>query len=218
MTPERVVELSLFPDIQPDKPVGRILPSVFQGTNAELMAAVAPFYLNGDVMDCTYGEGNWWLKFRPASLVGHDKYKGDGVDFTDLPEPAESYDAVTFDPPYIPAGGYETSTAGDFHDNFGLRQHTRDDLMEMNTNGLAECARVVRFDGFILAKCCDYVSSRKFWLGHVEMIAIAESLGLFVHDLIVHHTGSGPGGHNIFTPIRARRAHSYLLVFTKERR
>ena len=40
---------------------------------------------------------------------------------------------------------------------------------------------------------------------------------LVCHDLIVHHTGSGPGGHNIFTPKRARRHHSYLLVFTPKR-
>lgn len=43
----------------------------------------------------------------------------------------------------------------------------------------------------------------------------AEDLGLATHDVIVHHTGSGPGGHNIFTPKRARRHHSYLLVFRK---
>lgn len=43
----RNVHLSLFPDIQPDKPVGAILPSVFHGTNAALMAAVSPFYLGG---------------------------------------------------------------------------------------------------------------------------------------------------------------------------
>ncbi len=45
MTKLRSVQLSAFPEIQPDKPVGPILPSVFVGTNADLMAAVAPFYL-----------------------------------------------------------------------------------------------------------------------------------------------------------------------------
>jgi hypothetical protein len=41
----------------------------------------------------------------------------------------------------------------------------------------------------------------------------AASLGWFKHDQIVHFTGSGPGGHNIFRVKRARRVHSYLLVF-----
>ena len=43
----------------------------------------------------------------------------------------------------------------------------------------------------------------------------ALALGCWKHDQIVHHTGSGPGGHNIFDPKRARRHHSYLLVFAK---
>ena len=56
MTKPRHVQLSAFPDLQPGKPIGYILPSVFQGTNADLMAAVAPYYLTGSVCDLTYGE------------------------------------------------------------------------------------------------------------------------------------------------------------------
>lgn len=41
--------------------------------------------------------------------------------------------------------------------------------------------------------------------------------GWYKHDQIVHFTGSGPGGHNIFTVRRARRAHSYLIVFVPGR-
>jgi hypothetical protein len=67
VTRARAVAHSLFPDLQPDKPVGPILPSVFTGTNADLIAAVAPFYLRGHVLDCTYGKGKWWNRFRPSS-------------------------------------------------------------------------------------------------------------------------------------------------------
>ena len=121
---ERYVELSLFPDIKPDRPVGYIVPSVFVGSNAELVAAVAPMYLTGSVMDCTYGEGKWWTLFRPDLFVAHDLHKLDGVDFTDLPEPDETYDAVCFDPPYIPNGGFESSTRQDFRDAFGITTAT----------------------------------------------------------------------------------------------
>ena len=81
MTKLRHVQLSAFPDLQPDKPIGYILPSVFQGTNADLMAAVAPYYLTGSVCDLTYGEGKWWDRFTPDPFVAHDKYKLDGVDY-----------------------------------------------------------------------------------------------------------------------------------------
>lgn len=215
MTVARNVQQSLLPDITPDRPIGRILPSVIAGTNADLIAAVAPLYLSGDVCDLTYGEGGWWRKFRPESLVAHDidRTKGDGVDFTALPEADDTYDAVTFDPPYIPQGGYNTSTAQQFANRFGLTSRSRADLWALFDAGLAECARVAR--AWVIVKCTDFVNGGEFHLGHVKVIELASVHGLRVHDLIVHHTGSGPGGHNIFTPLRARRNHSYLIVFRK---
>jgi hypothetical protein len=36
-----------------------------------------------------------------------------------------------------------------------------------------------------------------------------------VHDLIVHHSGGGAGGHNVIDIKRAARVHSYLVVFSK---
>lgn len=216
-TAERHVEMSLFPDVAPDRPVGYIVPSVFVGTNADLMSAVAPMYLTGSVMDCTYGEGKWWTRFRPAPFVAHDLHKVDGVDFTDLPEDEATYDAVCFDPPYIPNGGFESSTTKDFRDAFGITTAKGGEarLWAMIGAGVAECARVLKPGGFLLVKCMDFVYADGLTLGHRRVLDMADHLGLRCHDLIVHHTGSGPGGHNIFTPKRARRHHSYLLVFTK---
>ena len=66
---------------------------------------------------------------------------------------------------------------------------------------------------FVLVKCCDYVNAGRFNLGSYDVLRMADELGLDCHDLIVHFAGTGPGGHNITTIKRARRAHSYLLVF-----
>lgn len=216
----RAVQLSAFPDVQPNKPIGKILPSVFQGTNADLMAAVAPFYLTGSVCDVTYGEGKWWDRFKPDPFVAHDKFKLDGVDFTDLPEDDDTYDTVCFDPPYIPQGGVEKSTKrdADYLGRFGLMESiSQRQLDEMVDGGMAECVRVVKPGGFLLVKCNDYVNGSALTLGHWHVIDRADRLGCIRWDLIVHHTGSGPGGHNIFDPKRARRHHSYLLVFRKGR-
>ena len=66
-----------------------------------------------------------------------------------------------------------------------------------------ECARVTR--GWLLAKCSDFVSGGRFHLGSRWVMDAATAAGLGdPWDVIVHHTGSGPGGHNIFTPVRAR--------------
>lgn len=217
MSTRRDVAQSLFPDLQPDKAIGPILASVFVGSNGELMRAVAPLYLQGSVMDCTYGTGRWWTDYRPVSFVGHDidADKGDGVDFTALPEPDDTYDAVCFDPPYIPQGGVKDQRVASFRQGFGLVSRSETGLWSMIEAGLAECARVARPAGFVLVKCMDYVQSDRLTFGHRRTMDMAERHGLTCHDLIVHHTGSGPGGHNIFVPKRARRHHSYLLVFTK---
>ena len=117
----RPVAQSLFPDHRPDRPVGPLLASVQGGTNADLIAAIAPLYLTGSVLDVTYGEGKWWTRYQPAEFTAHDLYKLDGVDFRHLPEPDDSVDVVCFDPPYIPAGGGSTTrdTRG-FRGRFGL--------------------------------------------------------------------------------------------------
>lgn len=222
----RAVEQSLFPDIRPDKPVGRILPSVFRGTNADLMYAVARYYLDGSVLDVTFGEGAWWQRFTPEPFSAHDKHTLDGVDFTALPEADGSIDTVCFDPPYVTSGGEPSARLVNqsFQSRFGIGVgrlgHSRpDDLGALIAAGLAECARVSR--RYILVKCMEYAQG-----GHpdvdfrdmpFQVRVWAAELGLVTHDVIVHHTGTGPGGHNIFDPKRARREHSYLIVLKHPR-
>lgn len=70
----------------------------------------------------------------------------------------------------------------------------------------------------VLAKCCDFTNGRQFHLGHYVMLKEAERLGLVVEDLIVHASGTGPGGSRISKVLRARRSHSYLLVLRKRGR
>ena len=202
----RHVQPSLWPELAPDRPLGPIVGSVQTGTNSDLIAAVAHLYLTGSVCDLTYGTGGWWRNYRPAGLVCHDldPDKGDGVDFTDLPEADETYDAVTFDPPYVATGGLTTSTTPDYRNRFGLVQRGDYELSDLIRAGLHEAARVSR--RWVLVKCMDAVAHDELRLGHLEVLDTADELGLTVHDLLVHHTGSGPGGHNIYTVRRAAPA------------
>lgn len=222
VTKLRHVQLSAFPDLQPDKPIGYILPSVFQGTNADLMAAVAPYYLTGSVCDLTYGEGKWWDRFTPDPFVAHDKYKLDGVDFTALPEADNTYDTVCFDPPYVLSGGESTSHV-EFQERFGIGMkrmgHNGAQAFEaLMRDGLSEAFRV-SID-WVLVKCMEFAQGGGVDGGFKDVPYLVrrwaeDDHGQRPYDVIVHHTGSGPGGHNIFDPKRARRHHSYLLVFRK---
>lgn len=231
-TKVRPVEMSLFPDLKPDKPVGPILASVFTGTNAELMAAVAPYYLTGSVLDCTYGEGKWWERYRPDQFTAHDLHKVDGVDFRALPEADRSIDTVCFDPPYVISGSASSDRLGpDFQDRYGigldnldLARNTGDGTTAfeaMILGGLREAMRVARH--WVLVKCMEFSQgnhvppARSFHDIPFLVATDARAHGWLKHDQIVHHTGPGPGGHNIFDPKRARRHHSYLMVFAAPR-
>ncbi len=211
MTVARPVQTSLIKGME--RPVGPILPSVFKGSNADLMAAVAPLYLSGSVLDVTYGEGKWWARFTPDPFTAHDKFKLDGVDFTALPEASGSVATVCFDPPYTISGGIESSTAGDFLDNYGIGDRSGADFYLLIGGGLSECCRVAR--EFVLVKCMEFAQGGKFHDVPTLITTMAASLGWSKHDQIVHHTGPGPGSHNIWDIKRARRHHSYLLVFAR---
>jgi hypothetical protein len=197
-----------------ERPVGRLLQSVVHGQNADLIAAVAPLYLDGTVLDTTYGRGMWWTKHRPEHMVTHDLAL-DGVDFRSLPHDDRSFDTVCFDPPYVPRQGPTDATTErdqDFRERFGLDvSRSTAETFELIFHGLAECARVA--DRWLLVKCCDFTNGRRFHLGHHRILQRAEDLQLRCHDLLVHASGTGPGGTQIREPLRARRAHSYLLVF-----
>lgn len=227
MTAARDVQESMFPDLVPARPQGWIMPSVFTGTNADLIAAVADYYLDGSVLDVTYGDGKWWDRFKPAVFEVHDKFKVDGVDFLDLPEDDDTFDTVCFDPPYVISGTASSDRLGpEFQDRYGIGEHllgapnsakTSNAFEALILGGLAECIRVAR--RWVLVKCMEFSqgnhvpAARSFHdIPHLVTTRALE-LGWLKHDQIVHHTGSGPGGHNIFVPKRARRHHSYLIVF-----
>lgn len=228
MTATRDVQTSMFSDIVPDRPQGWIMPSVFRGDNAELMAAIAPMYLDGSVLDVTYGDGKWWDRFTPDPFTYHDLHKVDGIDFCALPEADASVDTVCLDPPYVISGGESTGNLDEaFRARYGIgmkrmggkRPIGRERRFEaLLHDGLIECARVTR--RFLLVKCMEFAqgSSAHNDFHNVPYLMTKWALdeaGMRSHDVIVHHTGSGPGGHNIFTPKRARRHHSYLLVFRR---
>jgi hypothetical protein len=207
----RPVQQSLIEGME--RPTGRIVGSVITGTNADLMHAIAPLYLTGSVLDVTYGEGGWWRRFKPEPFTAHDLYKLDGVDFRALPEDDASVDTVCFDPPYTISGGVETSTAGEFLDRFGIGNLGGSAFYSLIFGGFLECMRVGRT--YVLVKCMEFAQGEQFHDIPTELTNLATTHGRVLHDRIVHHTGSGPGGHNIFNVKRARRHHSYLLVFAK---
>lgn len=176
-------------------------------------------YIGRRVLDPTFGMGNWWKNWQPDELVGHD-LKTDGVDFRQLP--AEGlFDTVTFDPPYIPQGGRDSSTletgkqsSSTFIDRYGLRHgpRTNNELRALVHDGMASFSTVLARRGTLLVKCMSYVNGGA-WRAMPRWIANdAEGLGYIQIDELIHlrHPGPQPHRDRQFT---ARRNYSMLLVF-----
>jgi hypothetical protein len=122
---------------------------------------------------------------------------------------------VTFDPPYVHAGGRDTSTRPDFTDRYGLNatyenvSTWHDALMA----GLVEACRVARC--FVIVKCMEFTDSHRIRDTPTHMLEAAAGAGWLLHDRIVHFTGGGIGGAWRTRVVkRTQRAHSYVLVFT----
>lgn len=195
--------------------------------NADLIADMARLgYLRPDwlTLDPTYGRGNWWTTWRPERLVTHD-LRLDGVDFRRLPEADTSFDAVAYDPPYVCIGGRKTTTMPDFHDRFGLTDAPGSpaELQELINGGLSEAWRVVKPEGIVLAKCQDYVSSGKLWIGTHHTLAHAIAVGFEPIDrleMVQARPRPQPLNRHNGEPTRqvhARRNLSTLLVLRRPR-
>lgn len=174
-------------------------------------------YISGRVLDPTYGRGSWWKNWRPDNLTTHDLAL-DGVDFRALPSDG-LFDTITFDPPYIPQGGRETSTLGEagasghFLDRYGLRTvpTTNGALQTLIVDGLACFREHLNRRGIVLLKCMSYVNGGR-WRAMPRWLANeAEALGYVQIDELIHLRTPGP------QPARdhqrtARRNYSMLLV------
>lgn len=173
-----------------------------------------------DVLDPTFGSGNWWKRWRPENLTTHVRSE-DGSDFRALPYRDGAFDCAAYDPPYVAIGGRETSTIKKMHGAYGMADpefRTPAELQEIIDAGLTEMARVVRPSGrngtgggYILCKCKDYITGGKLWDGTGRTVSHALSLGLDYVDRLEHLGNPGPQSQT--RQVHARRNLSTLLVF-----
>jgi SAM-dependent methyltransferase len=201
----------------------RMLPSVWQGEDAELLEVMLDFYPHTPpqlILDATVNAGRFWrgsqrpvigLDFNPRF---HPDIVGDNLH---MPFRDGSLDVVVYDPPHIPNQGKDCSK--DFNTRFGLV------LKSSATQGynfshlylpfVHEAYRLLKPEGILLCKIADYVHNHRLQWAHVDVIQAATAVGFCPCDCIVK-IRKGP----IVDPKwqvahHARRHHCYWVVFRK---
>lgn len=225
---EPMMDLQLFPP--DDEPVlarsnnlcgapAEVLATQPWPTNAELIEDVARLgYLDGRVLDPTYGLGVFWQRWRPEHLEGSDldpakSPTGESVNFTDLPWPDATFDSVAFDPPYKLNGTPDEAV----DHRYGVHVYTDwKDRLELIRQGITECARVLRPGGYLLLKCQDQVCSGKVRWQTRLFPDHAETVGLTLVDRfdLITSGRPQPAGRR---QLHARRNSSSLLILERQR-
>lgn len=182
--------------------------------NAEMIEDVATLgYLDGRVLDPTYGEGNFWTRWKPKDLTASDLNPkkspiGYSVDFTNMPWANRSFDVVVFDPPYKLNGTPDP----DRDEKYGVHEYTRwQDRMNLIIDGVVECCRVA--DKYVLVKCQDQVSSGKIRWQTDDVTTAAKACGFEKVDRLDFLSyRAQPNGRS---QKHAHRCSSQLLVFKR---
>lgn len=181
--------------------------------NSHMIEDVARLgYLDGLVLDATYGEGAFWNLWRPETLVTSDLYKPAKYswDYKNIPMPDSHFDVVVFDPPYKLSG---TPSSPKMDHAYGVEEYMpREERLEDIRLGALECFRVA--GKFLLVKCMDQVEGGKMrWQTDIVTRAVEEAGGRKVDRFDYLHTPRPqPEGRRQKT---ARSNYSTLLVFAK---
>ena len=192
-------------------------------TNAELVEQCARLgYLRADdlTLDATYGLGRFWTLWQPGRLIACDldptRARTAVADFTRLPFPDGTFDAVVFDPPYKLNGASHGRGPASCDADYGVGGPAVrwQDRMQLCRDGIAEGSRVLRPGGTLLVKCQDQVVSGAVrWQTH-DFAAHAAAHGCrLVDQLHLRSYRPQPAGRR---QVHARRNYSTLLICAKE--
>lgn len=199
------------------------LPSVWEGTDAELLERMLDFYPHRTpekILDATINKGRFWEgSRRPVTGLDIDPaHKPDYVgDNRDMPFEDQSFDVVVYDPPHVPNQGKDKSK--DFNTRFGLVLKSSNDegynFSRLYPPFVKEAFRVLKPEGLLFCKIADYVHGHRFQWAHIALIEAAVAVGFTACDCIIK-LRKGP----IIDPKwkkahHARRQHCYWIIFRK---
>ena len=152
--------------------------------NAALMVDVAKLgYLEGVIIDLTFGEGGFWKKYMPDALVACDldlakSPLGYSIDCRRTPFFDKQFNVAVLDLPYRMGGKRDRGT---FDERYGTSDYESWQVTYQRIyDGIKECARIA--SDRILVKAQDAVVSGEVHWQTWDFATYAQSLGFFLED------------------------------------
>jgi len=204
-------------------PAYETLPSVWYGSDAELLEKMLDFYPRQRpqvILDATMNGGRFW-EGSTRRVIGMDidaAQRSEVVaDNRQMPFQDQCFDVVVYDPPHVPNQGRDRSK--DFTTRFGLvlksPARTGYNFTHLYPPFVAEAYRVLKPEGMLLCKIADYVHGHRFQWAHVEVLKAAVAVGFCACDCIVKVRKGPIMSPRWKTAHHARRHHCYWLIFRK---
>ncbi len=202
------------------------LPSVWFGTDAELLERMLEFYPRKRprlILDATVNAGRFWegSKRKVIGLDADSRHQPTVVgDNLRMPFKNGCFDVVVYDPPHIPNQGKDREK--DFNTRFGLVLKATPEqgynFSHLYPPFVREAHRVLKREGVLLCKIADYVHGHRFQWAHVELINAAVAIGFTACDCIIK-VRKGPITDPRWKKAHhARRHHCYWIVFRKSKK
>ncbi len=202
------------------------LPSVWYGTDAELLERMLDFYPRKRprrILDATVNRGRFWEGSR-RRVLGMDIEPAQRpqvvADNRRMPFRDQCFDVVVYDPPHVPNQGKDQSK--DFNSRFGLvlksPARTGYNFSHLYPPFVAEAYRVLKPEGILFCKIADYVHGHRFQWAHLDLITAAVAVGFCACDCIVKVRKGPIKSPRWRTAHHARRQHCYWLVFRKSKK
>ncbi|WP_227130960.1 ParB N-terminal domain-containing protein [Halorubellus salinus] len=208
--------------------------SAHVGGNDEVFPEILDLHVDtgATVADVTYGKGVFWRQVRTGKYdftatdidPSRSPNSTEGIDCRDLPYDDASFDCVVLDPPYA-EGFYETRDKPSDNDFWIKDRYVGDHgeqsatyheaVLEMYATAGKEAHRVLREGGILITKLQDEVSRNEQRLTHIEVTDIYEEMGFHTKDLFVVVRQDTPTVGKMYEQRRARKNHSYFLIYEK---